>query len=140
MMTQLLIGGGAAIALAGIIFVIIRLRRRPRKLKTNVFQDRWNDLQKMCADKTTWPDALIAADKLLDEALRKSRFSGKTMGERLTKAQRQLTNNEAVWFGHKLRSKVETAPDTKLKESEVKQALMGIRQALKDLGAFPDGK
>lgn len=140
MMTEVLIGVGSMVAVVGIVFVGLRLHRRPRKLKTNVFQNRWNELQKMCADKTTWPDALIAADKLLDEALKRSRFTGKTMGERLTKAQRSLTNNEAVWFGHKLRTKIETAPETKLKESEIKQALMGIRQALKDLGAFPDGK
>jgi hypothetical protein len=59
------------------------------------------------------------------------------MGERLTKAQRVLSNNEAVWFGHKLRKKLESEPGMKLREKDVKQALIGIRQALKDLGALP---
>ena len=138
-MTELLliILGGAVIA-AGLIAVIFK--RRPRKLKTVRFQDRWRDLQKLCANKETWSKAVVAADKLLDEALKKRRYAGKSMGERLTKAQRDLSDNEGVWFGHKLRNKVEHDQDVKLKESEVKKALIGIRQALKDLGAFPHDK
>jgi hypothetical protein len=122
----------------GAFFVFVK--KRPRKLKTNRFQEQWREMQKLCASKETWSKAVIDADKLLDEALRKKRFAGKSMGERLTKAQRIITNNEGVWFGHKLRTKLEADPDTKLKEADVKQALLGIRQALKDLGAFPNDK
>jgi predicted metal-dependent hydrolase len=118
----------------------IIVRRRPQTLKTEKFQEKWRDMQKLCATKETWRQAVIDADKLLDEALKKRRFNGKTMGERLTKAQRLIGDNEAVWFGHKLRNKLESEPDTKLKEKEIKDALIGIRQALKDLGALPDGK
>jgi hypothetical protein len=130
----------AALAVLLISGLLIFLRRRPRKLKIVRFQDRWKELQKLCASKETWPQAITNADQLLDEALKKKRFIGKTMGERLTKAQRLLTDNEGVWFGHKLRSKLETDPETKLKEADVKQALLGIRQALKDLGALPHDK
>jgi hypothetical protein len=56
------------------------------------------------------------------------------------RAQRLLSDNDGVWFGHKLRNKIESEPDTKLKEKDVKDALIGTRQALKDLGALPDGK
>ena len=91
----------------------------------------------MCSSKENWAEVITKADKLLDEALRKKRIRGKNTGERLVQAQRILTDNDGVWFGHKLRAKVESEPDAKLKESEVKSALMGIRQALKDLGALP---
>lgn len=138
-MTENLILAGAAGILV-LIALLFLLRRRPRRLKTNYFQEKWRTLQKLCASKETWPQALIDADKLLDEALKKRRYIGKTMGERLTKAQRILTDNEAVWFGHKLRSKLEHDPEMKLKENDVKQGLLGIRQALKDLGAFSDDK
>ncbi len=60
------------------------------------------------------------------------------MGERLVQAQHLLSDNDGVWFGHKLRAKIETDPAAKLKEKEVKSALVGIRQALKDLGALPE--
>ncbi len=134
----MLAGGGLAIILGvgGAFF----LRKRPRKIKTARIQDKWREMQKLCSAKETWPEAIVAADKLLDDVLKKKKFAGKSMGERLTRAQRLLSDNEAVWFGHKLRTKLESNPEAKLKETEVKQALVGIRQALKDLGALPDGK
>lgn len=115
-------------------------RHRPRALKTEHFQKHWQELQVNLKNKETWPDVVMAADKLLDEALRKKRVAGKNMGERLVKAQRMLTDNDGVWFGHKLRGQLEHEPKKKLKESEVKEALIGIRQALKDLGALPESK
>ena len=130
----------AAVIIVLILVALIVKRLRPRKLKVARFQDRWHVLQKMCANKDTWAAAIISADKLLDEALKKKRFAGKTMGERLTKAQRVLSDNEGVWFGHKLRSKLEADIATPLKEADVKQALLGIRQALKDLGALSNDK
>jgi hypothetical protein len=137
---NIIILAGAAVLFILIVLAMVLLSRRPRKLKTTRFQEKWRDLQKLCASKDTWPDAIINADKLLDEALKKRHFSGKSMGERLTKAQRVINDNEGVWFGHKLRSKLENDMTAKLKETDVKQALVGIRQALKDLGAFPHDK
>lgn len=138
-MTTIIIAAVVIVLLAATAGLVV-LRRKPRQLKTDQFQEKWRTMQKLCASKDTWGQAIIAADNLLDEALKKKRFNGKSMGERLTKAQRVLSNNEAVWFGHKLRTRVESDPEAKLKEKEIKDALIGIRQALKDLGALPDGK
>ena len=140
MSTELLLIAGGIVAGAALLFGGIFMFRRPRKLKQDRIQNRWREMQKLLASKDTWSEAIIKADKLLDDVLKRKRFGGKSMGERLTKAQRVLSDNEGVWFGHKLRSKLESDPKTKLKESEVKQALFGIRQALKDLGAFPNDK
>ncbi len=139
-MNLLLIGGGVAVLTAVALIAVVIMRRRPRALNIEQFQAKWRDMQKLLAKKDTWRQAITDADKILEEALKKKRFTGKNMGERLTKAQRLLTDNEGVWFGHKLRKQIEAEPDTKLKEKDVKQALVGIRQALKDLGALPDGK
>ncbi|HLZ14790.1 MAG TPA: hypothetical protein VKQ34_02245 [Candidatus Saccharimonadales bacterium] len=114
--------------------------RRPRPLKLEYFQNKWQELQKLLPDKKQWATAIVDADALLDEALRKKRFRGRSMGERMVKAQRLFTDNDSVWFGHKLRNKLDAEPATKLKEKEVKQALLGIRQALKDVGALPNGQ
>jgi hypothetical protein len=139
MMIGLFVIGALAVLVALTVAVIIS-RRRPRKLKLEHFQEKWREMQKLLGSKDSWRQAITDADKLLDEALKKRRFAGKTMGERLTKAQHVLSNNESVWYGHKLRNKLESDPAAKLKEADVKQALVGIRQALKDLGALPDGK
>ncbi|HEV2403583.1 MAG TPA: hypothetical protein VGS08_05280 [Candidatus Saccharimonadales bacterium] len=127
------------------VFVIVGLglfwakrRRRPRILDKRHFKKGWAELQKLCRDKKTWPKALTTADNLLDEALRKRRVGGKNMGERLVKAQHLLSNNDGAWYGHKLRNKLESDSGFRLKESNVKTALVGIRQALKDLGALPN--
>ncbi len=113
---------------------------KPKPLKTDYFLEKWSQLQGLLRDKTKWAEAVTEADKLLDEALKKRHFRGRTMGSRLVRAQRLLSDNDGVWFGHKLRNKIDADTEFKLKEADVKQALMGIRQALKDLGALPDAK
>lgn len=127
----------AVVILLALIFGSTWLvRRRPSGLKVEYFTERWKDLQKLCADKNTWPLAIINADKLLDEALRKQKVKGKTMGERLVTVQRSLSDNDAVWFAHKLRNKLVHEQYSGLKEREVRDALIGFRQALRDLGAL----
>jgi hypothetical protein len=111
-------------------------KRKPKTLNVEHFQEKWKELQALLKDKTQWAEAITEADSLLDEALKKRRMRGRSMGERLVKAQRDFSDNDGVWFGHKLRNKIDSQPDTKLKQKEVKQALMGIRQGLKDLGAL----
>src|SRR5687767_10689184 len=139
-MMDILIMAGVILVIIVIVISVIAIRRRPRKLKVEHYKEKWQDMQKLLASKDTWKQAVVDADKLLDAALKKKHFPGKSMGERLTKAQRLLSDNESVWYGHKLRNKIESEPDAKLKEKDVTDALVGIRQALKDLGALPDGK
>lgn len=124
----------------GIVVVLIVagviLRRRPRRLKADKFMVEWKDLQLFCRDKSTWPTALLHADRLLDKALKKRKFKGKTMGERLVSAQRSLSNNDGIWFAHNLCKKVMANPRARLKEDDVKAALFAFRQALRDIGAL----
>jgi hypothetical protein len=125
---------GGAVAIMGLATYIIK---RPKKdLYKPYFRSKWRELQKQCAKTETWALAVIAADSLLDEALKKKKFKGKTMGERLVSAQRSLTNNDAVWFGHKLRNQLVHQTDVALREKDIKHALIGMGQALKDLGAI----
>lgn len=130
----------ATLALVSILVVLaisaLVARRKPAKLNTERFNARWLELQKLCAHETTWPLAVINADKLLDEALKARRYKGKTMGERLVSAQRDFANNDTVWFGHKLRNKLVHEEVRNMKRREVEQALRGFRQALQDLGAL----
>ena len=126
----------AAAVLCGIILGVRLMARRPQQLDTAKFKQRWQEVQKLCRGSKTWPLAVINADKLLDEALKKQRCKGKTMGERLVTAQRRLSNNDSVWFGHKLRNRVVHEDMTQLRQTDVQIALRGFRQALKDLGAL----
>ncbi|MCA9333780.1 hypothetical protein KC963_01920 [Candidatus Saccharibacteria bacterium] len=132
-----LIGAGVVALTIVVIVLKFALRRAPLKPKKKSFVAKWKELQAYCKDKTTWPQALESADKLLDRALVKRGFKGQSMGERLTNAQKVLTDNESVWIAHKLAKKVHEDPATRLRENDVKQALVAIGQALQDLGALP---
>lgn len=134
---NVLLAAVAASLIVAMLFATAILKRRTTpKLNHEYFLMRWKELQGLCSDKKTWPLAIIDADKLLDEALKRRRYKGRTMGERLVTAQRDLSNNDAVWFAHKLRNKIVHEQHIGLKESDVKSALIGFRQALKDLGAL----
>jgi hypothetical protein len=127
-----IIGGG--LALFGIISFLAK--RPPKDLDREYFTKKWNEVQKLLPKQETWGIAIINADNLLDEALKKRRFKGKTMGERMVSAQKTFTNNDLVWMAHKLRNKIVHEVDVKLQQKDVQQALVGMRQALRDLGAL----
>lgn len=113
---------------------------RRRKMKTKKFVARWQSLQKNCASRKTWPQAIAEADALLADALKKAGYKGKNTGERLVSAQHDLSDNEMVWLGHKLCKRISQEKDLdvrKLKKKDVLDALAGFRQALRDLGALP---
>jgi hypothetical protein len=130
----------ATAALIALILIIViaglLARRRPKGLNETYFRERWQEIQGLLSNKNTWPLAVINADKLLDEALKRRKFKGKTMGERLVSAQRTLSSNDTVWFGHKLRNKLVHEDYNLTKKNEVRDALLGYMQALKDLGAL----
>lgn len=124
----LLIVGAAA-------FFILRWKRPP-KLNQDYFKAEWQELQKLLRNKDRWDVALIQADNLFNIALKKNRMRGKSQGERMVKAQHKFTDNDGAWFAHKLRKQVESEPEFKLKEKDIKNALISLRQVLKDLGAL----
>lgn len=136
-MNETYLTAAAVVALLVLIFgTSFLLKRKPKKLNKDYYQDRWQVLQKLLKDKSTWPLAVIDADKLLDDALKRSKYKGKTMGERLVSAQHDISNNDDVWYGHKLRNQLVHESNVSLSEKKVKDALLGIRGALKDLGAL----
>lgn len=126
---------GAGVIVFSIVGTFV-YRRIPKKLKVEQFIGDWKDLQNYCKDKKTWPNAIQEADKLLDKALRKRKYKGKSMGERMVSAQRIITDNDRLWFAHNLAKKIIADPKLRLREEDVKNALMGFRQALKDIGAL----
>ena len=133
------IGFLVAIIILGILALALLGRFAPRihrPLNHQYYEDKWAEL--LARIKT--PDgavlAVIDADKLLDEALKRRGYKGKTMGERMVSAQRAFSNNDSVWFAHKLRNRLVHEPGAKLRQNDAKNALAGVRQGLKDLGAL----
>lgn len=100
------------------------------------YEEKWVELLTRVRTPEGMVLAVIDADKLLDEALRRKGFKGKTTGERLVAAQRSISDNDAVWYAHKLRNRLVHEPNVRLKKSEAQSALAGFRQGLKDLGVL----
>lgn len=124
------------VILAVLVTARIVFRRKRPKLNQKYFESKWKEIQEMLIDMNGAKMAVIEADKLLDEALKQLHIGGSTMGERLVAAQRKLTNNDAVWTAHKLRNRLVHETEIRLKKSQIKDALIGFRRALKDLGAL----
>ena len=129
------VGFGVGIVFTLVVIALI-IWKFPKRMKRDYFVARWKRLQQQLPDKSQWGLAVIEADDLLNEALKKKRIKGKNMGERLVEAQKVFTNNDAVWFGHKLRTRIEMHPEMTLQKTDVQKALYGLRQGLKDLGAL----
>ncbi len=110
--------------------------RFQKPLDREYFYNRWFELLSRVKTPEGMILAVIDADKLLDEALKKKKFKGRTMGERLVAAQRSLSDNDSVWYAHKLRNRLVHEPNVRLKKNEAQNALAGFKKGLQDLGAF----
>ncbi len=128
----------AIITAVSLVTFSLVLKLRPRKINVNSCTVRWQAIQKLCSNKKEWYLAIIEADRLLDDVLKRRHYKGKTTGERLVSAQHDFTNNESLWFGHKLYNRIHDEDLKKLRKQDTLEALGGFRQALKDLGALRD--
>jgi hypothetical protein len=117
---------------------LVPFRRRKRSLNVKHYSNKWQEIQKLCGSRKTWPQAIAEADSLLAEALKRRGYKGKNTGERLVAAQHDLSANDTIWLGHKLCNKLnqEDVDVRKLKKKDMLDALSGFRQALRDLGAL----
>lgn len=129
----------AGVIIFGLVVLVVinrlHVSRQP-KLNHEYFQQQWSELLARVRTPEGMVLAIVDADTLLDQALKKRHFKGKTMGERLVSAQRVISDNDAVWYAHKLRNRLVHEPNVRLKKKEAQTALSGFRVGLKDLGAL----
>jgi hypothetical protein len=116
--------------------MLIIYRFFPRRIRTNKYLKKWRHIQSLCKNKDTWPQAIEESELLLKKAITCQKFKGKSMGEKLTNGQRYFTDNDSLWVSYKIYKKVKET-NVVLREIDVRKALYGFRQALKDVGALP---
>jgi hypothetical protein len=81
--------------------------------------------------------AVIEADSILNDILKRMGFGGETLGERLEKLTvATLPNLEQIWEAHKIRNNIVHDPDYRLTLDEARRVLSIYEQALRDLQAF----
>ncbi|MCB9820156.1 hypothetical protein H6796_02565 [Candidatus Nomurabacteria bacterium] len=129
-----------AILIVGVmVFAIVSLTKHAGKnLNKEKYQSRWltieNSLKKN--EPTSYQMSVLAADKLLDHALKERGFRGKTMGERMKAANSEFKNANHVWSAHKIRNKIAHEPDAKVSYDLATRSLQAFKQALKDVRAI----
>ncbi|MCL1929879.1 hypothetical protein FWF93_01970 [Candidatus Saccharibacteria bacterium] len=85
---------------------------------------------------STMQMAILAADKLLDKALKQIGTPGVTMGDRLKVSSHKFSKINDVWYAHKLRNQVAHEADFKLNVMTARKALAIFKRSLRELGAL----
>ena len=126
----------AVLCFAVLVILVLFIFLYSRQLRPRKFKKKWGRIMARLPKQDQWKEALTEADKLLDAALKKKKYSGKTVGEKLVKAEKIFTDKDEVWFGHKLSRAAQEKPGLKRKKADMKRALLGLQRGLKDLGAL----
>jgi hypothetical protein len=135
--------------LAGIIYVAIKLNVFGKKIAqfTDVTSHldltkrrtvrAWTQIQKrvQAGDESNLKLAVIEADKVMDEILKRSGFAGETMADRLKGLNTaQLSNLQQVWEAHKLRNRIVHEPDFEVSKKEAEYAVSIYGRAFQEFG------
>ena len=119
-----------------VLFVFKVIHKSSNKLDQDFYREKWAEIESKSSSEPGWISSIVEADKLLDHALKKLDYKGKTMGERMVSASRAFTDTDRTWGAHKLRNKVVHETSINLKQKHVDSAMVAFRKSLKDLGAL----
>lgn len=135
-----------------IIFIIFKIRKNIEKSLLTVAESiTAPDLPKKELDKkwqaiierleknneSDYKMAIIEADNIFDDLLKRIGYEGEDMGDRLkqiTKA--QLANIDDLWQAHKVRNRIAHEPNFKLTYSQAERAIEIYQRAMEDLEAL----
>ena len=137
--------------LLAVVFLIIQLRKNIKKslemaaasvlapeLPKKTMAKNWQSvLEKLeSKDESNYKMAVIEADKIFDDILKRIGYQGEDMAERLKQiTSAQLANIDEIWQVHKLRNRLVHELGFRIKHSQAKQAVEIYQRALEDLEA-----
>jgi len=88
-------------------------------------------------DEANYKLAIIEADKIFDNLLKRIGYQGDDMGERLKQiTSAQLANIDELWQAHKIRNRLVHEENFQLKEHEAKKVIEIYEKALDELEAI----
>ena len=125
------------VAIIAVLFLMDSSKKGPR-LNVTRYQTQWLAIENSVSrgNEASWQVAIMNADKLVDQALRESKYKGQTMGERMKSAEKAWRNANHIWGAHKIRNQLAHEVNTKLSYDITLRSLSAFKQALKDLGAI----
>jgi len=110
--------------------------KRKVRIKDSELKQRWLSILQKLDPKSheSLSLSVIAADKLVDDALKQIGFVGDTMADRLKQlSSADMKSLEHLWDAHKLRNELVHKPDFKLTSKNAKGALKAYEEFLKEL-------
>jgi len=131
-----------AVVVIGVVLLVIigATRGRGGALDQEKYRENWlkieNNLDKN--NLATYQFAVLAADKLLDQALRDSGAKGEKMSDRLKDFAKKFSRDtlNQIWAAHKLRNQIAHETDSQVNLLGARRALATYKKALKELGAI----
>jgi hypothetical protein len=123
------------LVLISIPFIFVKFFKKAKLNQAN-YKKSWQQIYELLSTGEGKMLSVIEADKLLDKALLELKIKGSTMGERMVSAQAKFSDPDQVWRAHKLRNKMVHESGFKPASNEIKDALLGFKRGLKDLGAL----
>lgn len=100
---------------------------------------RWEEIKRHLhsTNESEWKFAVIEADKLTDDILKKIGYPGETMGERMILIKpEQLNTIGYLWEAHKMRNNIVHDPNFKMIHEDAVKALSLYEAVLKELRAI----
>ncbi|MBU1255438.1 hypothetical protein KKE74_01480 [Patescibacteria group bacterium] len=142
----------SALFIAIIIFLLIKIRKDIEKflgqavesiaapgLPKREMNKSWQIvLDKLeSVEKDSYKMAVIEADKIFDDIIKRIGYKGDDMGERLKQINpAQIANIDEIWQAHKLRNRLVHEPGFQINQFQAKRSIEIYQRAMEDLGAF----
>ncbi len=111
----------------------------PKPTPSSAFNNRWEEIRHHVDSirEAEWKMAVIEADKLVEDVLKRGGFPGETMGEKLMAINSgQLASLQGLWDAHKTRNRIAHDLNYFLRHAEARRAVNLYEQSLRELGAI----
>ncbi len=110
-------------------------KRRTFALRDEVLRERWDTVMRRA---TRSPDSLklavVEADKMVDDALRRLNIEGDTMADRLKQLHPdEITTLDRIWRSHRLRNMIVHTPGFEMAQSDGEKAIEDFEAFLREI-------
>ena len=109
----------------------LKIQEVPRPVRA----EKWLQVKKRMesANPSDWKMAVLQADGILDDLLKRMGYDGDGLGERLKKIEPEdFDSLDDVWVAHKMRNRIAHEPESQLTREDVEKAISLFEKGLKE--------
>ncbi|HDY73326.1 MAG TPA: hypothetical protein ENH86_02020 [Candidatus Jorgensenbacteria bacterium] len=114
--------------------------KRPKRaitLRDEVFREHWQDILTKTETELTenYKLAIIEADALVDDVLKRLQYQGEHMADRLARLSSQdFTSIDRLWKAHRMRNEIAHTPGFTISQEEAKRVLDDYQSFFHEVG------